>query len=113
MKSSLKPALIISVIGIFLLFFISNKASTPVAVEINNISAQHINKTLSIRGIVFSEKHNKETSTFLVSENNKTLEIICFCQHTYINRTITAIGNLEVYNNKTRLVAEKIDIIKN
>ena len=64
-----------------------------------------------VSGKVISEKNTQKTSIFIIEENNKTLEIICFCRRSYINKTLLATGTLEIYNNKTQLVAEKITLI--
>ena len=112
MKNILKPTLIISLIGIFLLLSLANILN-PKLTTIDQITNKQINKNIKVSGEIFNIKSYEEEDFQVISIKDETGKIditinkIIDLQQ---NQNITVTGKIKEYNKFLQIQADKIFI---
>ena len=110
-KSLLKLALIISLVGLVLLFVISKN------IEINDttiekITNEEIEGDVVIKGIV-KEITERSGTTFIIITQQSEIEVIVFSNDVNLSKgdNVEIIGSVSEYQNQKEIIADKIEII--
>lgn len=108
-QTLLKISLIISFIGIFLLFFLSS--FEPQTTAISNVLKLSENQLVKLQGNI--TKTQDKDSFFILTLQDATGKINIISEKNFQeNSTIEVLGKTEVFNNKTQVRAERIKQIK-
>ncbi|MEM4230782.1 MAG: hypothetical protein QXF25_02820 [Candidatus Pacearchaeota archaeon] len=113
-----KNFLILSLVGIFILFIIS-KSTKPKQISICDIENLKKNirekENIEIQGAITREKILSENfKLFILKNQSCEIEVICNCDTsnknnlTFLNKEVLIIGKIQIYKNKTQIQAEKI-----
>ena len=102
----LKLSLLISILGILILFLISNLIQPE---QISNYKELKINQLVKTQGKILDIKNYDEFSIIKLDNN---LIITCNCNFKK-NQTIQVIGKVVEYKNQLQIQAEKIEILEN
>lgn len=102
----LKLSLIISILGIFLLFLLSAiiKPQEINSAELNSTKENYV----KISGKIIKEKVYDEFSILILQDNFGIAEISCFSCKNFINKTVIVEGKIQNYKNQKQIQAEKI-----
>ena len=110
-KSLLKLALLISVIGLILLFIISKN------IEINDttiekITNEEIEGDVVIKGTI-KEINSRGSATFLVISQESEIEVIVFSNNVNLSKgdNVKITGQVSEYKNQKEIIADKIEKI--
>jgi len=108
-KQFVKIALICSIIGVVLLYFISLNYEIN-ELEINKINDNDIEKTSKITGEVVKVL-NKDSLTIITIKKPETIKVVLF-ENISLNRTDTVeiIGKVEKYKGEYEIIADKIKV---
>jgi len=99
-------ALGITLLGIFILIVLLNLSSPTVIRNYSELSELQDYTKVQTTGKVISERVLYEQTKLLNLDNN--IEVLCNACPVYINRTLTIIGTVETYINRTQVNALKI-----
>jgi len=110
MKDStlLKISLIISILGILILFFIADNSKIK-EVEVNKLE-HYKDKTVKIKGII-EEVTKTESATFIKVKQPNLVEVVVFealnlSKGNYVEIT----GKVDEYNDEYEILADKIKV---
>ena len=109
----LKTSIIISLIGIFLLLFLTNILN-PKQININQINNKLLNKNVQVQGQVLNIKtyENQNLQVILIKDETSQIEIITNkITNLENNETIIVIGKITTYKEDLQITADKIILI--
>lgn len=109
MKNLLKISLSIACAGLVLLLIISQNMQIP-SKDLCDINLLDENKIVKINGTVSKVFINEKSTTIYLEECQKTNIFTYEPINISEGKQIIVTGKVSVYNNKTNLVAEKIEI---
>lgn len=110
-KTLLKIALIFSISGIILLFFISENIQ-PQEIKIDEISKDNINKDVKIKGKVIGIEEKEDIFIITLAQEN-TIKLIAFRDGKLVlqkGQKIEAEGEVRAYKGNLEIVANKIKV---
>ena len=110
MKLNLKTTLSISLLGIFLLLFLSNILE-PKLINIDGINNQLLNQKIQVQGQIFNIRTFEDSNFQIISIKDKTGKIDITLDHIInitSNQNITVIGKVQEYKEFLQIQAEKI-----
>ena len=99
-------SLSITLIGIFVLALLLNLHSPIIVDNSLSLSKLEVNSKVQTTGRVISERRLYENTNLIILNSN--IEIICDSCPIYQNKTLSVIGIIEKYQNKTQIQALKI-----
>jgi len=115
-KFLIKASLLISVIGIVLLFiFVQN--IEPLEAEIKDIDDSYVGKSVKVEGIIDSIGYDKDKETLFltVSDENKDIKIVMFKkdlenmhQNLSISDNVIITGEIALYQGDLEVIARNI-----
>jgi len=108
-----KICLIISILGIFSLFFISQKLQ-PKDLEIEQISKQYLNQEIKVNGSITSIKDKISLTLIELSSGSSKIDVVIYkedIKEIKKGSNIEVVGILNQYNNQLQINAKKITII--
>jgi len=106
--------LLASLVGILLLFLLPNfiKPKKISACDINNINKTKEKDYVQVQGSIIKEINLTESFKLLTIKNEGCLvEVTCNCKSSLLNKNVSVIGKVQLYENKTQINADRI--IKN
>ena len=104
----MKVSLIISILGIFLLLFLTNFLAYK---EITSLSNLTLNEKVRIEGKIIEEKTYGEFSVLKLKDEQGEIEITCNCKN-FLNKIVLVQGKVTEYKNIKQISAEKIEAIE-
>jgi len=110
----LKISLIISIASILLLLFLSQTLQ-PKIISIQDINTNMLEKSITIRGRVVSEKDFSDSQFKILNVCDKTacIDVTLSSKGIFKDKTIQVVGKIEEYKNELQINANKIIEIKN
>ena len=109
----LKIALICSLVGLFVLYFISTKIE--VKDYKTNILNKNIGEDVKLKGIV-TKINDKGNVIFIEVNQQNPISIVVFGNDGNINLkngdNVEVIGKVQEYNGKNEIIAQKIRLVK-
>ena len=109
-----KIALIISLIGIFILLILINLQEPKIS-EINSLSNKRLNEEVKIQGKIIDLKIFQSNFTITkIKDNSGFIEVICNCPQIkkLQNSTLQITGKLTEYQSNLQIQADKILFVK-
>ena len=107
----LKACFTFSLLGILLLLFLS-EVIQPKLTEISSINEDLLEKSVSIRGVVFSEKNFDNFKILELCESSVCIPVTLSSKenltNSFANKEIIVIGKIAEYENKLQINADKI-----
>ena len=100
--------LVISLIGIFLLLFLSYSLS-PDLIDIEKIDNKSINKQVKIQGKIINIKDKQSFKILQIQDNTGKINILCNCKDNIKqNQTLIIVGKIQEYKEVLQISADKI-----
>ena len=110
-KSLLKLALLISVLGLILLYIVSKNIVID-DTTIEKITNEEIEGDVVIKGTI-KEINSRGGTTFLVISQESEIEVIVFSNNVNLSKgdNVKITGQVSEYQDQKEIVADKIEII--
>ena len=113
-KVLLKIALVISLVGLFMLFMISSEITVEEK-TIDKINKDNIDETVKLQGYVSSVKDTDSVLIFSVAQENE-IDIVVFKNGEEISLNegdyVEVEGTIEEYNGEMEIIGEEIKVIE-
>lgn len=103
-KTLLKISLVITILGIIMLFFISKTLD----INENIISADNIDKEIKVTGLVTKVTETDKVTFLEISKPEKVTACVFDKVDIKVDDKVTVEGELEEYNGKLELIARRI-----
>ena len=97
-------AFVVTILGIFVLLFFLNKEPAQIN-SIEELDSLETNQRVFVAGKIAEQKFQYESRIFIL-ENG--IEVICDCANLRAQDSISVVGFVERYNDKTQVRALKI-----
>ena len=113
-KELLKISLIISLIGIFLLLFLTNFLN-PKQINIDQINNKLLNKNIQVQGTIFNIRSYEDSNFQILSIKDETGKIDVTTNHILDlknNNQIIVTGQVKEYKQYLQIQADKIILVK-
>jgi RecJ-like exonuclease len=102
-----KISLIISLLGILVLFMIIN--SSPKIFEISSINNDLLNKPIKIQGTISKVNiYENNFTSFTISDKTGKIQGICNCPNIKENQTVQIKGKITSYQNQLQITVDQI-----
>ncbi len=110
-KSLLKLALLISILGLILLYIVSKNIVID-DTTIEKITNEEIEGDVVIKGIV-KEITERSGTTFIIINQESEIEVIVFSSNVNLSKgdNVKITGQVSEYKNQKEIIADKIEII--
>lgn len=113
MKALLKYSILISILGVFVLYMISIYANQT-KVDIGKINNDYLEKTVCVQGKIIKINNYKSSQSLTIEDNTGKINVYA-TKITKLkeNQTIEVIGKISEYKNSLEITADKISEIDN
>lgn len=105
-------AISVSLLGILLLLFISEKIE-PKKINISDINQNNLNQYVKINANITKLKYTPKILITTIQDNTSNITMIAYTNKTYIKKgqQIQVIGKIKKYKQELEIIAEQIKII--
>ena len=108
-KILFKTALTFSIIGILILFYITDNIKIEEK-QINQLTDKNLDEKIKVSGEITKVRYSEKTTFLEIKQENKINIVLFELKNFSIGNRIEIEGKVDKYNDKYEIVAEKISL---